>query len=541
MRIVFEQSILSVISVNNKPESGENMDEKGRRFADDEKIIDFKDPEQDTAVEENAKHKQDKRLKDKNAKKLQKLLKKQKRKELRARKKFPDEEDLEDEKIDESAQEEPSEKIPDNEPSEDDTADVESDREEDQEESDEEADEQELPAEKHSFGHVKQDPPAAKKKFPVKRIIAVAVIVVLLFSVVFFAFNADRFSLHNISNFFKYGVFNQQSEEKFPLDIKGERVNAGNFDCIGQDICYASDTKTKLLNNYGRALYTEQHAFINPVMTVSDKGALVYNLGGTGYQLIDKEGNVYSAESKDNLLTADVNNNGTYALVTQSSGYLSKLYVYNENSEQIFAYSFADYYVTSVSLNSSGTKAVVAGLSALNGSETAALYVLDFTQEKPLQVKEIENDILYKVEYLSDKYACAIGKNASYVLNTGKDGDLQTKSYEGRNLTAFDINDDTNTYTVSLSGSGDGRNCDILSYSVNGDDVKSFSVDKKIINLSTYKGRVALLSGDSVMLYSKDGKSLSEKELNSDPHSVVMYTSSDAYILCTGYIDSVAL
>ncbi|WP_405340033.1 DUF5711 family protein, partial [Ruminococcus sp.] len=227
--------------------------------------------------------------------------------------------------------------------------------------------------------------------------------------------------------------------------------------------------------------------------------------------------------------------------VTQSSGYLSKLYVYNEKDEQIFAYSFADYYVTSVSLNSGGTKAVVAGLSALNGSEISALYVLDFTQEKPQLIQEVDNDIIYQVEYLSDKYACAVGRNASYVLNTGKDGSLRTNSYEGRSLTAFDINDDTNTYTVSLSSSGDGRNCDILSYSASGEESKSFSVDKKIIHLSTYKGRVALLTGDSVMLYSKDGKAYSEKELNSDPHAVIMYTSSDAYVLCTGYIDSVSL
>lgn len=516
------------------------MDEKGRRFADDEKIIKFKDPEQEARDEENAKHEQDKRLKDKNAKKLKKLLKKQKRKELRARKKFPDEDELEDERADEAVEEEPAEQeAPEQESSEknrdDDNA------QEEAADNGEDEEEQEAPAARPAFGHVKKEAPSKKKKFPVKRIIAVAVIVVILFVVVFAVFNSDKFSVHNISNFFKYGVFNQQSEEKFPLDIKGERVNAGNFDCIGQDICYVSDTKTATLNNYGRSLFTEQHAFINPVLTVSDKGALVYNLGGTGYQLIDKEGTVYSGEAKDNLLTADFANNGIYALVTQSSGYLSKLYVYNEENEQIFAYSFADYYVTSVTLDSSGAKAVVSGLSALNGVETSALYVLDFTQEKPLIIKEIENDIIYQVKYLSDKYVCAVGHNASYVLNTSKDGDLQTNSYEGRALTAFDINDDTNTYTVSLSSSGDGRNCDILSYSTAGDSVKSFSVDKKIINISTYKGRVALLTGDSVMLYSKDGKSYSEKELNSDPHTVVMYTSSDAYVLCTGYIDSVSL
>lgn len=544
------------------------MDEKGRRFAQNDKIIEFKDPEQETEVAENAKLNQDKRLKDKNAKKLQRLLKKQKRRELRARKKFPDEDEPEEARKEEESlpDEAPEEELPINEPDDEeppiaDRADeqspitVRADEEIPDDEIpeeyaeeltveasyDEEPAEEESPDREPSFAHAKEEAPTKKKKFPLKKLIAVLIIVAVLFSVVFVAFNTDKFSFHNISNFFKYGVLNQQNEESFPLDIKGERVSAGNFDSIGQDICYVSDTKTKLLNNYGRTLFSEQHAFINPVLTVSDRGALIYNLGGTGYQLIDKEGTVNGLEAEDNILTADYADNGTYALVTQSGGFLSKLYVYNEKDEKFFAYSFADYYVTSVSLNANGTKAVVSGLSALNGTEIAALYILDFTQEKPLIFQEIENEIIYEVEYLSEKYVCAVGRGASYILNTHKDEDLQIKSYDGRDLTAFDINDDTDTLTVSLSSSGDGRNCDIISYSANGEEEKSFSVDKKIINLSTFKGRVALLTGDSVMLYSKEGKAISEEELNSDPHAVVLYTSSDAYVLCTGFIDAVSL
>lgn len=520
------------------------MSEKGRRFADEHKIIEFKSAEQQEDYSSDDKFNNDKRLKDKNAKKLKKLLKKQKRIEKRNRRKFPDEEDKQENTKEEPASEDFSEDetlrdeedlksndAPD-EPDNSSTSGLESEAGEPESENEDRDD--------RSMQHAVEDVPRKKKKFPVKRIIAVVVIVVLLFSVVFYVFNRDRFSFHNIANFFKYGVLNQNSEQKFPLDIKGEHVNAGNFLSVGQDICYSSDTKTTMLNNYGRTMFTAQHAFINPVLAVGDQGALVYNLGGTGYQLIDKEGTVSGGEASDHLLTADYADNGIYALVTQSSGYLSKLYVYNEKNEQIFAYSFADYYITSVSLNSSGSRAVLSGVTALNGSENAALYVLDFTQEKPLHFVEAGNDIIYKVRYLTDKYVCAVGRGASYVLNTSN-ADLRTNSYDGRKLTAFDINSDTNSYTISLSSSGDGRNCDILSYSVTGETENSFSVDKNIISLSSFKGRVALMSSDAVLLYAKDGKALSEKKLTSDPHAVVMYTSSDAYILCTGYIDSVSL
>ena len=470
------------------------MDEKEKRFTDEENSVNEAEitenlPQTDAAPKHERKNDKDQRLKEKNSKKLDKLLKKQQRKEKRSNRDVLTYEDMPLEERDDE-----------------------------------------------DFSHK----PRKKINISGKKIAAVVVIIALLFGIVFFVFNSDKLSFHNISNFFRYGVLNSNSEESFPLDIKGMSVSTGNFMRIGQDICYSSDTKTQLLNNYGRSIFSAQHAFITPVLTVSNHGALVYNLGGTGYQLIDKEGTVFSGEAKDDILTAAYADNGIYALVTESSGYLSKLYVYNEENEQIFAYSFADYYVTSVTLNSNGSKAVVAGVSALNGVEISALYVLEFTKDTPLYFLELENNIIYDVSYLSDKYACAVGRSAAYSLNTYS-GDIATADYEGRELTAFDINTDTNTFTLSLSSSGDGRNCDIVSYSTNGSQDKIFTVDKKIIDVSTYKGRVALLTSESVMLYSKDGRAYSQTELTSDPHAVVLYTKSDAYVLCTGYINALSL
>lgn len=470
------------------------MDKKGRRFADERDISSQVYEPEELAPEDreeiseelkrNIDRQTDARLKKKNSKKLEKQLKKQRRRVKKAGKKAAHDDDPELEERRET-------EIRDN-------------------------------------------------KLIRKRVIIALVIVLLLFVVVFFAMNSDRFSVHNISNFISYGILNRDSEEKFPLDIQGESISAGNFTRMGQDICCSSDTKTMLLNNYGKTVFSAQHAFINPILTADSDKALIYNLGGTGYQIISKDGETYNAEAEGDIIVADIVNSGAYALVTRSSGYLSKLYVYNEKHEQIYAYSFADYYVTSVTLNSTGMQAVVSGLSALDGINISSLYVLDFTKDTPLYFSELENNIIYDVEYLSDRYACAVGRSASYSVNT-RSGSVETYDYEGSDLTAYDINTDTNTYTLSLSHSGDGRNCNIISFNSGGKADKSFSIDERIIGLSSYKGRVALLTNSSVMLFSKDGSRLSEKELSSDPHSVVMYTGSDVYVLCTGYIDTISM
>lgn len=480
------------------------MEKRGRRFSDEHEIIEFPTQEaQKTTESDKAKESQLKReqkLKEKNAKKLEKMLKKQRKNDKRPIKDpdiDPENEEIEIDDTDEDLA--PDEETP----------------------------------------H-RSERKSSKKKLSKKQIIAAIIIVVLLFGVVFFAANPERFSFESISNFVNYGILNNNSEEEFPLNIQGESITAGNFIRKGHDICYSSDTRTQQLNSYGKSVFSLPHAFINPVVCTSQKKTIVFNLGSTGFQIISDKSIIYSEDTADNILTADIIDTGTYALVTQSSGYLSKLYVYNEKNEQIFAYSFADYYVTSVSLNSKGDHAVVAGVSALNGMNICSLYLLDFTADTPVYFSEFENNIIYDVRYINDRNACAVGKNASYMFNTSN-GESEIYDYEGKALTAYDINVDTDTYTISISNSGDGRNCEIVSFNSAGKKDKSFDVEQKIIDLSSYKGRVALLTNDDVMLYSKDGKKYNSKTLRSDPHSVVMYTGSDVYVLCTGYIDTISL
>lgn len=386
-----------------------------------------------------------------------------------------------------------------------------------------------------------RDPQVVKKRKIKRKRITIAVVIVLLLSFAVYIFtNSDKLSLHNISNFIQYGLFNRDSDQRFPVTIRGENISSGNFARMGQDLCYASDTKVETLNNYGKRMLTVQHGYSTPVLVACDDYSLVYGLGSTGFRINSLDEQVFSGSADNNILVADIVNNGTYALVTQSDGYLSKLTVYDSKNSKIYAYSFADYYITSVSLKSNGKMAVVSGLSAHNGSEMSSLYVLDFTKETPAQFVELEDTVIYDVQYLTDTYAAAIGSSGAYGLNTGN-GRVESTSYDGKTLTAYTFNKDTSTFSISLSRSGDGRSCDIYSFGSSGSLSSSFSTDLRVISLSSYKGRVALLTTDMIYLYSKGGSLVNRVDAGVDPRCVVLYTTSDAYVLDTSEIRSVSL
>lgn len=386
----------------------------------------------------------------------------------------------------------------------------------------------------------RRDTKNKKSKLNRKRILIAIAIVLLLSLAVFMFVNADVLSFDSVRNFFKYGLFNQNSEESFPIEVQGENISAGNFDTIGQYLAYASDSRVSTINSYGRTVYTSSMSFSTPVLVTSNDYLMVYNLGGTGFEIDSLDKNVYSSTADNKIIVGDVSDSGVYALVTQSDGYLSKLYVYNQDNEQLFAYSYADYYVTGVSLNSSGTMAAVSGISALDGAEISAVYIHDFTTGDPVVFKEFQGDFIYDISYLSDSVVCAIGSTSAYGIKT-RSGEVETTSYEGKTLTSYDINTDTDTFSLSLSRSGDGRNCDIYCFNSSGKLSTQFSTDLRVVSLSTYKGNVAALSADTVYLFSKDGRHISEKESVLDTHAVALYTSSDAYVLSSGVITAMRL
>lgn len=382
--------------------------------------------------------------------------------------------------------------------------------------------------------------PKKQRKSHKKAIIAVLLIVVLVFVAVFIFAGTDKLSWHNIRNYVKYGILNQKSEESFPVSVQGENVDIGNFTRMGQDVCYASDTKLQIVNNYGRFEYSAQHGFLNPVLKASDQYALIYSLGATGFQINDYEKILYTGEAEERIVTADINQKGDYAIVTTSNGYLSKMQVFDKDNEKIYGYSFADYYVTAVSIAPNGKGAVVTGLSALNGAEISSIYVLDFTKDKPVYQGEVEENIFYDVRFLDDTYACAVGNGAACGVNT-KNGDIKVMEYEGKHLTCYNFNRDTSTFAVSLSRSGDGRKCEIYSFKNDGSIADSFETDYIVKYISTFKGRIALLTPDMIYLYSKDGQKVSEQEMTTEPRAVVLYTSNDAYVLDTNEISTIKI
>lgn len=362
----------------------------------------------------------------------------------------------------------------------------------------------------------------------VKRILICLALIIVLGLAVFIISNSDSLTPDRISNWLKYDVFGSR-DNGYPVQIIGTSVNDGNFLCDG-DVFYVSDTSFESLSSSGNEIGYSQHSFAKPVLCAAGDNVLIYNLGGNGYVTGTKEELNETKDTEKYIITADINSKGYYAVVTEADGYFSRLFVYNKDKENIYTYSFSEYYITSIALNDSGTGCVVCGVTGDNGSLLGAVYVLDFTSEEPVATYPLDENIIYGVEYLNSSIVCMVGNSSSYMLDIGR-AKLSQIEYKQMELTAFDIDPDTDSLVLSLSRSGDGRKCSIEYINRDGEVIGVNDTDCEITSISLYKNRIAALDNTTCYLFDTSGSELSQADAGIGAKAIRLENTDSAYVL----------
>ena len=132
-------------------------------------------------------------------------------------------------------------------------------------------------------------------------------------------------------------------------------------------------------------------------------------------------------------------------------------------------------------------------MSSDKGSAVTGVYVLDFSQEKPVSTYKISGDSVLDCKYLTSDTAVLVGSQASYIVKKGEKN-YKTVSYEDKTLSNYCFNTDTSTYTMALSRSGDGRSVALISYNSNGEAQYTINTEHKADSLSVTRVRLQSLT-----------------------------------------------
>ena len=249
-------------------------------------------------------------------------------------------------------------------------------------------------------------------------------------------FNRDGLSPENIASWVRENVVGSGTGDGYPVTIGGSQIYARNFRSQNGDVVFVSDTRLTVLNNTGAEKISRQHSFDFPILCLSGDHALIYNLGGKGYQLESSRETVLRGTMEENILGGAIASNGHYALLTECADYLGQLTVYTEQNEKQFEYRFSSCYPVAAALNADATKAFVGGVYAQDGGLVSCLYLLDLNSSEAVSpAGSFVENVPLDAFFYSDGSAALVGDALTAVVNAS--GAVSGYAYGGSTLCAY--------------------------------------------------------------------------------------------------------
>lgn len=311
--------------------------------------------------------------------------------------------------------------------------------------------------------------------------------------------------------------------------LTGSTVLEKNLQANDAGLIYISDTSIMQLNHNCEKIYSEKHSYTDPMLKSSDKYSIAFGEGSAGFRIIHDKHKIYEGTQGTSITDCDINDTGTYCVLSDKTGYLSNLSVYDKTNTFIYSYSFSDYYAVCSALSPDGKKVAVGAINSTDGRLISKVYLLDVTKSDPIKTYTYEDQIVFDIKLITEDRFAVVTDMLTTVINIDGSGEVPY-SYSSQFLTAYDIRYNGGI-VLSLSKSDDGRNCNIVTIDTEGHEIKNFSTDLRVMSLGAVSDRAAVLSYGKLSLYTVYGDLLGEWDVGTDAKSVLLPQSKIAYIL----------
>lgn len=365
-------------------------------------------------------------------------------------------------------------------------------------------------------------PRISKKVYKIAAILLAAVVVLLVVE------NWENLTPSNIGNWIRTKAVGLGFGDGYPVSLVGSTADPGNFGASDGNMYVVSDTALTVLNNSAKELFSVRHSYNNPAVAHAGGRYLLYNMGGTGYQVETSAGTQVSGTSENgDITTGTISSSGKFALALQPADYASQLCVYNKDGSLQYSYNFAETYISAVALNSDGTRGAVSSVTSRSGKIVSRITVLDFSSETPVAEYESEGNMILGLLWTNSDRIIAVGDVQTLVSDGGFS--FSAYDYGGREVTAFCMT--AARAIVSVSNYAYGGDSTLLIFSNSADPVVA-ELPGRAAQLSSAGSKVAALLSDQVV--SADlftGAVEAACESSADTKGIAMADESTVYML----------
>lgn len=337
--------------------------------------------------------------------------------------------------------------------------------------------------------------PKSKKKWIVLAIIVVLVAIVWL--------RWDIFNPQSVWNWITVSVTGGESGDGFPTEAEGSSVI--KMDVVSNQLALLTGNELTIYNKSAGVAYTRNHSFASPILSTAGNHILLAEMGGTRVQIQNLGGNQKEISTQSNIVAADIDENGSFAVATGSSNsHISEVICYNKNGSEKFHWYSSDVLVMGVALRDDGRKMAVIGTLANQGVPESRLLIFDTGSDKEPEKYVGADVLLCNVEFLSSSVVAAVGDTETWTLHLGQKN-VSKFTYTDQQLLGCAFSDSQIGLVLQTYGTTGG--CDLVGVSKNAEEAFRITEENNYQDVSSSGGgKFFLLTDNHLISCSSAGK-----------------------------------
>lgn len=221
----------------------------------------------------------------------------------------------------------------------------------------------------------------------------------------------------------------------FPVSVNGSSFE--DVAALPSGLLALSDVNLTVYNSTALQYEVRAHYMSSPIMNVSGRYALVYDLGGKKCR-IETASKTLVERTVDYVIAGGaVSRTGRYALISYDSEKLTRVDVYTLNGDEIFKWHSENLYFTDVALSPNGQYIAYCGFNAADGKMVSTIMVQRVEYSDTVALIEYTGDHLVALEFLKGGKLAVIGSDSMLIIDRRFES-WQEIPYSGE-LEAYDI------------------------------------------------------------------------------------------------------
>ena len=296
-----------------------------------------------------------------------------------------------------------------------------------------------------------------------------------------------------------------EAPKGYPVAITGSTPK--NIIAFDEDVALITDTEVMVYNEYGTLALQSGHNSTNPCIRTNQNRGIIYDVGYYSYTLLNGTSIVSSGEHDNQIISANVASNGSYALVSASSKYLTELIVRTKNNTQIASWRSVNSYINAAAFSEDCTRVAATGLYSEGGLAKTTLRILDLKNEENPIVSDTEfsGSAAIALTYLDngnilllcDDRAVITDRNGKTLFNYTYAGKLYY--YNLNRYGAFIVCEKEDEYTATMLY--DAKNAEA-----------STRISKQFKTAEHNEDRVYILENDVLKIYDREFNLIKERK-----------------------------